>query len=326
MPFLEFKDVVRNYPDFTLSLSFSVEQGKLLSVIGPSGAGKSTLLALLSGQENPDSGQILLNGKDITKQKIQKRRICMIFQDFSLFPSMDVEKNICYGMRRRGAKERKEFCQELLGMVGLSGYGSRSVTTLSGGEAQRVALARALAAEPELLLLDEALSALDPPMRRRLRGVIRSIHDQLGMTMIHVTHDIDEAFAISDEILMLKDGKVEGQGTAEELYNNPSSLFSAFFTGNGTALPASLIYDGREGSVFFRPESAMVIEEEVNPAMHPMHIVLNNAEIISADFTGAAYILGLDYQGYPMLARSPVKPRRQHVSLMLLKDAIHILT
>ena len=326
MAFLELQEVKRVYPDFTLNLSFSLEKGKLLSVIGPSGAGKSTLLSVLSGQERPDSGRILLDGKDITRMKIQNRRIGMIFQDFSLFPSMDVGKNIRYGMKGKRSQEEKMLCGELLELVGLSGYEKRSVNTLSGGEAQRVALARALAAEPDILLLDEALSALDPPMRRRLRGVIRNIHDQLGMTMVHVTHDIDEAFAISDEILLLKDGKVEGQGTSEDLYNHPSSLFTAFFTGNGTALPASLIFDGKEGSVFFRPEDALLTEEEINPALHPLHVVINNAEILSADFTGSAYLLGLSYQGYPLLARSPVKPRRQYVSLMILRDALSFLT
>lgn len=326
MAFLEFKEVTRKYPDFTLSLSFSVEEGKLLSVIGPSGAGKSTLLSLLSGQEAPDSGKIFLNGKDITGTRIQDRHIGMIFQDFSLFPSMDTGKNVTYGMKHKRAKEKARRCSELLELVGLKGYERRSVSTLSGGEAQRVALARALASEPGILLMDEALSALDPPMRRRLRGVIRNVHDQIGMTMLHVTHDIDEAFAISDEILLLKDGKVEAQGTSEELYNHPGSLFTAFFTGNGTSLPASLIFEDKEGSVFFRPESVLLTEDEINPALHPMHIVLNNAEIVSADFIGSGYLLGLDYKGYPVLARSPVKPRRQYVCLMIIRDAVHFLT
>ncbi len=324
MPYLEIRKLEKKYKDFGLSASFGVEEGEFLCIIGPSGSGKSTLLSLIAGLDTPDGGSIILDGKDITKEKIQNRGIGMVFQDFTLFPSMNVEKNIQFGMKEKG-KDRKKISDALLALVGLEGYGKRSVSSLSGGEAQRVQLARALAAEPRILLLDEPLSALDAPLRKSIRNSIRAIHDSLGITMLYVTHDREEAFSISDSIMIMHDGKTVAMGTAEELYNHPKDLFTAFFTGEGTALPAHLVFENTDGSMFFRPEHAVISEEPVNPTMYPMHIILNDAEIVSAEFTGSGYMLGLDYQGYPILASSATKPRRKTVSLMILKESILLI-
>ena len=210
MAYLEFKDIKRIFPGkFTLDMSLQMDKGELLCIIGPSGSGKSTLLSLLCGVDSPDEGRILIDGTDITDLAIQKRRIGMVFQDFSLFPSMDVAKNIQYGMKEKDQKNKDKRTEELLDLVGLEGYGKRQVHELSGGEAQRIALARALAAEPQILLLDEPLSALDAPLRKRLRTVIRQIHDKTGITMIYITHDREEAFAIADRIMVLRDGRIE---------------------------------------------------------------------------------------------------------------------
>ena len=323
MSYLEINNLQKDYSDFILSLSFSVEKGELVTILGPSGSGKSTLLSLISGIESVDKGEIKIDGKDITKLPISKRGISMVFQDFSLFPGMNTKKNIEYGMKEKNSKKRDQKTEELLNTIGLPGYGKRKVTTLSGGEAQRVALARAIASEPDILLLDEPLSALDAPLRKKLRGSIRAIHDAFSTTMLYVTHDREEAFAISDKILIMKDGKVEAFGTPEELYRNPPTLFAAFFTGDGTALPASLIYgDGIEGSVFFRPESVTVSEESLEGGLYPNHLVFNNVEVLSAEYTGPGYMLGLSFRGMPMIAFSPLKPRKRLVSLMILMDSV----
>ena len=323
MSYLEINDLQKDYSDFILSLSFSVEKGELVTILGPSGSGKSTLLSLISGIESVDKGEIKIDGKDITKLPISKRGISMVFQDFSLFPGMNTKKNIEYGMKEKNSKKKDQKTEELLNTIGLSGYGKRKVTTLSGGEAQRVALARAIASEPDILLLDEPLSALDAPLRKKLRGSIRAIHDAFSTTMLYVTHDREEAFAISDKILIMKDGKVEAFGTPEELYRNPPTLFAAFFTGDGTALPASLIYgDGIEGSVFFRPESVTVSEESLEGRLYPNHLVFNNVEVLSAEYTGPGYMLGLSFRGMPMIAFSPLKPKKRLVSLMILMDSV----
>ena len=323
MSYLEINDLQKDYSDFILSLSFSVEKGELVTILGPSGSGKSTLLSLISGIDSVDKGEIKIDGKDITKLPISKRGISMVFQDFSLFPGMNTKKNIEYGMKEKNSKKRDQKTEELLNTIGLPGYGKRKVTTLSGGEAQRVALARAIASEPDILLLDEPLSALDAPLRKKLRGSIRAIHDAFSTTMLYVTHDREEAFAISDKILIMKDGRVEAFGTPEELYRNPPTLFSAFFTGDGTALPASLIYGEEvEGSVFFRPESVTVSEESLEGGLYPNHLVFNNVEVLSAEYTGPGYMLGLSFRGMPMIAFSPLKPKKRLVSLMILMDSV----
>ena len=321
MAFLEISDLKKKYRDFSLSISLEVEEGELVSLIGPSGSGKSTLLSIIAGILSPDSGRILLSGEDITNKRIQDRGIGMVFQDIALFPSMNVMKNIQAGMKEKDRKKRDDLADKLLELIGLSGYGQRSVSSLSGGEAQRVALARSIAAEPRILLLDEPLSSLDAPLRKHLRAAIRSIHDSLGITMLYVTHDREEAFAVSDRIAIMHDGNVEAYGTAEELYRKPSSMFTAFFTGEGTAIPLSMVSEGEEGTLFFRPENAMIIE---GCQIMPQHILLEDAEIISAEFTGDGYTLGLSWNGYQILARSIAKPRKREVSIAIPREKAEI--
>lgn len=325
MAFLEIRNLERKYKEFTLSASLEINEGELLSIIGPSGSGKSTMLSLIAGIDRPDGGQIILDGKDITKRKIQDRNIGMVFQDMALFPSMNVRENIQAGMKEKDRKKRTELTERLLEITGLSGYEKRSVSSLSGGEAQRVALARSIAAEPGVLLLDEPLSSLDVPLRKHLRSVIRAIHDSLGITMIYVTHDREEAFAISDRIAIMHQGKIEDTGTAEELYRKPRTLFTAFFTGDGTSIPLSALGEEKEGTLFFRPENAQTGDPETDPASFPRHIVFNDAEIISAEFTGDGYMLGIDWNGYQILAKSIIKPRKKNVSVMILREALQIL-
>ena len=325
MAFLEIKGLEKKYKDFTLSLSMAIEEGEFISLIGPSGSGKSTLLSVIAGILPPDRGEILLSGDDITGRRIQDRGIGMVFQDMALFPSMNVKKNIQAGMKEKDRKKRNELAEKLLELVGLPGYGKRSISSLSGGEAQRVALARSIAAEPRILLLDEPLSSLDAPLRKHLRAAIRMIHDSLGITMLYVTHDREEAFAISDRIAIMHDGRIEAFGTAEELYRKPSNLFTAFFTGEGTAIPASVLSEGASGTLFFRPENAQIADLDADSSSFPRHMIFRNAEIVSAEFTGDGYTLGLDWNGFQILARSIIRPRKKDVSVIILKEAVEIL-
>ena len=326
MAFLEIKGLEKKYKDFTLSLSMAIEEGEFISLIGPSGSGKSTLLSVIAGILPPDRGEILLSGDDITGRRIQDRGIGMVFQDMALFPSMNVKKNIQAGMKEKDRKKRNELAEKLLELVGLPGYGKRSISSLSGGEAQRVALARSIAAEPRILLLDEPLSSLDAPLRKHLRAAIRMIHDSLGITMLYVTHDREEAFAISDRIAIMHDGRIEAFGTAEELYRKPSNLFTAFFTGEGTAIPASVLSEGASGTLFFRPENAQIADLDADSSSFPRHMIFRNAEIVSAEFTGDGYTLGLDWNGFQILARSIIQPRKKDVSVIILKEAVEILS
>ena len=326
MAFLEIKGLEKEYKDFTLSLSMAIEEGEFISLIGPSGSGKSTLLSVIAGILPPDRGEILLSGDDITGRRIQDREIGMVFQDMALFPSMNVKKNIQAGMKEKDRKKRNELAEKLLELVGLPGYGKRSISSLSGGEAQRVALARSIAAEPRILLLDEPLSSLDAPLRKHLRAAIRMIHDSLGITMLYVTHDREEAFAVSDRIAIMHDGRIEAFGTAEELYRKPSNLFTAFFTGEGTAIPASVLSEGASGTLFFRPENAQIADLDADSSSFPRHMIFRNAEIVSAEFTGDGYTLGLDWNGFQILARSIIRPRKKDVSVIILKEAVEILS
>ena len=305
MPYLECRDLRRVFHHFTLDISFSVDEGELMCILGPSGSGKSTLLGAVSGTDSSVSGQILLDGEDITRMPIRNRRIGMVFQDFSLFPSMDVERNIQYGMKDMSESEKHAEVGRLLDMVDLAGYEKRQVHELSGGEAQRIALVRAVAAKPRMLLLDEPLSALDAPLRKKLRTMIRQIHDQTGITMLYVTHDREEAFAIADRIMIMRGGKLEAAGTPEELYRHPSNLFTAFFTGEGSAIPMSCIdgYDS-EKTLFFRPEDARI----GNPVSLGPHIILKGASMESHEYTGSGYLVRLSCKGCPILVMTRKKP------------------
>ncbi len=322
---LELQKIKKDYPEFSLDLNLSVNEGEFLTIIGPSGSGKSTLLNIIAGLDSPAHGSILLDGRDITSAPPQKRGISMVFQDYALFPSMNVEKNIAWAMKIRKVKasERHSAAAQLLSLVNLSGYGKRKVTTLSGGEAQRVALARALSSDPSILLLDEPLSALDANLRRRLRDEIRRIHDSSpSLTTVYVTHDREEAFAISDRIAIIKGGRLEMADTPENIYRNPATLFCAYFTGEGTALSADLFnLSIPADTIFFRPEDVLVKEEPFF-ADSDSYIILDECEVISSEYLGRCYILGLNYKGHRILAESSVFPQKRHVSIYISKNRL----
>lgn len=319
MAYLEVKDVIANYPDFELDLSFTLDKGEFLSIIGPSGSGKSTLLYILSGILPISNGTIILNNEDITNKDIQKRNIGLVFQDYALFPHLNVEKNIAYSLnvQKVDRKTIKNEVNRLLGLVNLSGYNNRRIDTLSGGEKQRVALARSLASKPDVLLLDEPLSALDAKLRRSLRNEIRRIHDEAGLTTIYVTHDREEAFSISDKIIVMDKGKKSAEGTAEDIYRRSPTLSTAFFTGEGTTLPSNLFeLDESCDTIFFRPEDVLVNFEATN-AKPSGHLALKDCDVVASEFTGSSYLIGLLYKGYPILALSKEKPQKSKASLWI---------
>ncbi|MGN0907810.1 MAG: ABC transporter ATP-binding protein [Bullifex sp.] len=314
------------YKNFTLDLSFSLEEGEFVSVLGPSGSGKSTVLSIIAGLNEAFSGKLYLNGRDITHERVQDRNISIVFQNYALFSNMNVERNVAYAlkMKKTGRKETQEKVSALLSLVGLTGYEKRKISTLSGGECQRVALARALAKEPEVLLLDEPLSALDAALRKRLKGEIRRIHECSGnMTTLYVTHDREEAFSISDRIIIMKDGHVEATGTPEQLYRNPPTLFTAMFTGEGTSMsPACFGYESEEiDKVFFRPENVIIREGQFWGDLD-QYITLENAEVLSLDYLGSHYLLLLRYNGHDLLAESDTRPDNKYVNAYIRKSGM----
>lgn len=229
-------------------ISFSAESGEFVSLLGPSGCGKTTALRIISGLESPDSGRVLVDGQDMAGRRPEKRNIGFVFQNYALFPSMNVAKNVGYGLKLRKcpADEMAERVHEALRLVKLEGYEKRRIGQLSGGEQQRVALARALIIRPEILLLDEPLSALDRKIRAEMQYEIRSIQQTVGITAIFVTHDQEEALSMSDKVVLLNEGTVEQQGSPFEIYNRPASVFASDFLGKANLLRARLCCrDGR---------------------------------------------------------------------------------
>jgi putative spermidine/putrescine transport system ATP-binding protein len=250
MSFLVFEDMVKYFGKLTAvdHISLSIEQGEFLTLLGPSGCGKTTMLRMVAGFEQPDGGRILLDGEDITQRAARKRPMGMVFQSYALFPHMTAEQNIAFGMnmKKLPSEHIRKRCAELLELVDLAGRGRHYPHQLSGGQQQRIALARALAVEPKVLLLDEPLSALDARVRVSLRNEIRRIQQQLAMTAIYVTHDQEEALAISDRIAVMAKGKVEQIDQPEEIYRNPRTAFAATFVGTTNQFTGTLD-SAREG-------------------------------------------------------------------------------
>jgi len=243
---LQIKEVTKRYPEFNMNLTFSVEQGKLLTLLGPSGCGKTTTLHLIAGFISPDSGDIRIGNEYVTARAPHERHIGVVFQDYALFPNLNVFGNIAFGLRMHGWERKKIDLRvtELLELVRLSGYETRTVTNLSGGEQQRVALARALAPHPRLLLLDEPLSALDAKLRKELRSEIRRIQQEVHLTTVYVTHDQEEALALSDRIAVMNSGRIEQTGSPFEIYNEPQTLFVADFVGMSNRIYGRILKNG----------------------------------------------------------------------------------
>lgn len=267
------------------AVSLDIAAGEFIALLGPSGSGKSTVLMSIAGFELPDSGQILIDGRDCTRLPPNKRNIGMVFQHYTLFPHLSVLDNVAFPLKMRGVAkdERRRRAESALEVVRLGGYGARMPKQLSGGQQQRVALARAIVYEPQLLLMDEPLSALDKNLREEMQLEIKRLHSDLGITIIFVTHDQSEALTMADRVAILQSGRVAQISGARELYERPTSLFAAGFIGemnmieatwNGTtatfaqgigiALPPSAVVNAAaEGPVILavRPERVEVVPD-----------------------------------------------------------------
>ena len=220
--------------------SLTIKKGEFVTFLGPSGCGKTTILRMIGGFEQPTGGEILLHGKDISKLPPAKRPINTVFQKYSLFSHMSVAENIAFGLKLKKLpkEEIRKKVKHVLAMVDLEGFEDRKIATLSGGQQQRIAIARALVNEPEILMLDEPLGALDLKMRKEMQLELKNMHDQLGITFIYVTHDQEEALTMSDKIVVLSEGKIQQIGTPEDIYNEPKNAFVADFIGESNIFKA----------------------------------------------------------------------------------------
>jgi iron(III) transport system ATP-binding protein len=251
---VRFESVTKAFGDVVAvnQVSFEVAPGSLVTLLGPSGCGKTTTLRMIAGLEMATGGRVFIGDEDVTKLPASDRDVSMVFQSYALFPHMTVLENVSYGFVVTGmAKaEARDRAEAGLKLVGLAGYGERLPSELSGGQQQRVAVARALVLEPQVLLFDEPLSNLDAKLRRRVREEIREIQQNLGLTVVYVTHDQEEALAVSDKIIVMRNAEIAQEGSPRELYEYPADLFVADFIGDANVVDAEVLrIDGATATV-----------------------------------------------------------------------------
>jgi spermidine/putrescine ABC transporter ATP-binding subunit len=296
-------------------VSLDVKAGEFVALLGPSGSGKTTLLMTVAGFEIPDAGTIHVDGIDITEREPSQRNLGMVFQRYALFPHLSVGDNIAFPLRMRGValEERKRRVEAALETVGLAGYATRLPSQLSGGQQQRVALARAIVFEPPVLLMDEPLSALDKNLRERMRLEIKRLQQQLGITVLFVTHDQEEALVMADRIAVMDHGRLIQEGTPRELYTDPKNAFVAAFLGETNFLSGTVV-ETQEQSTLFRVDNGAIVHGRlVQPSsgrarlsVRPEHIVISDVPIGAAAlkatlrdviFAGPSLIVLADIEG-----------------------------
>ncbi len=293
-------------------VSLDVDAGEIVCLLGPSGCGKTTLLRVVAGLEQPDQGTLHFGGEDLSQVPVHRRRFGLMFQDFALFPHLNVYDNVAYGLRMAGWKEAEIRARvaEMLALVNLGGYERRTIFELSGGERQRVALARSLAPSPRLLMLDEPLGSLDRTLRERLMVELRGILKEVGVTALYVTHDQQEAFAVADRIVVMNQGRFEQIGTPEAVYARPATPFVARFLGLNNLIPARVLPDRPRQAitplgVFLLPEPArpgqglLLIRPEIERANLEREgdAGVVQGELVAVSFRGSDYHIDLRVRG-----------------------------
>ena len=340
-PLLSFKSVSKGYDDLNIldHMDLDIESGYFYTLLGPSGCGKTTILKLIAGFETPDSGEIIYQNRSIENLPANKRKVNTVFQDYALFPHLNVYDNIAFGLKLKklSKKDIDQKVTDALKLVKLSGYEQRSINDMSGGQKQRVAIARAIVNEPEILLLDESLSALDLKLRTEMQYELRELQSRLGITFIFVTHDQEEALALSDYIFVMKDGKIQQFGTPTDIYDEPVNRFVADFIGESNIVNGTMVKDyvvniygqdfdcvdmgipsGKKVEVVIRPEDISLIEAEAG---------LFKATVDSLLFRGVHYeICCVDLGGCGSVKQTTKKADvGSEVGLYFEPESIHIM-
>ena len=319
--------------DFNLE----VKRGEFVTFLGPSGCGKTTTLRMIAGFEMPTSGEILLNGEDISQLPANKRPINTVFQRYALFPHMNIYDNIAFGLKLKKLpkEEIRKKVKRVLDIVDLEGFENRKISTLSGGQQQRIAIARALVNEPEILMLDEPLGALDLKMRQEMQIELKHMHDELGITFIYVTHDQEEALTMSDKIVVLSEGRIQQIGTPEDIYNEPQNAFVADFIGESNIFKGIMtghmkvrfcggefigmddVPEGTLVDVVVRPEDVIITKPEDG---------IIEGEVVSVIFKGMHYEVTVESGKYEMVIRTTkCYSVGERIGMKLEQDGIHIM-
>ncbi len=338
---IQFDNVVKEFDDTIVlkKVSFDIEQGKFYTLLGPSGCGKTTILRLIAGFSEPTSGTIYFDGKKINQIPANKRKVNTVFQDYALFPHMDVFDNVAFGLKiKKLDKKTIELkVKDALRMVQLSGFEGRKISEMSGGQRQRVAIARALVNEPDILLLDEPLSALDLKLRTAMQSELRDLQKRLGITFIFVTHDQEEALAMSDEIFVLNAGIIEQSGTPGDIYDEPINRFVADFIGESNIVDGTMLEDNLVrfvGKNFECVDSGMRKKEPVEIMIRPEDLNIVPIEkgklIATVDtilFRGVHYeIFCVDKEGNEWTVHSTRRSKEgQEVGLHFEPEDIHVM-
>lgn len=308
---IQLKKISKSFDALTVLKNFdlTIEDEEFLTLLGPSGCGKTTILRIIGGFEEPDSGQVLFEGKDITHIPPHQRPFNTVFQQYALFPHMNVEENVGFGLRMKGVEkeEREERVERMLRLVNLSGYGKRRVDQLSGGQKQRIAIARALVNEPEVLLLDEPLGALDLKLRKEMQGELKRMQQELGITFIFVTHDQEEALTMSDRIVVMNGGVIQQMGDPKDIYDEPQNRFVADFIGDSNIVEGIMHADfdvSFSGHRFVCVDKGFAPEEGVDIVLRPEDLELVSPEqgmlvgkVESCLFRGVHYEMEIDVNG-----------------------------
>lgn len=338
---IELKHITKVYSDNGFKavddFNLEVKRGEFVTFLGPSGCGKTTTLRMIAGFELPSSGEILLDGRDIAHLPANKRPINTVFQRYALFPHMNIYENIAFGLKLKKLpkEEIRKKVKHVLAMVDLEGFEDRKIATLSGGQQQRIAIARALVNEPEILMLDEPLGALDLKMRKEMQLELKNMHDELGITFIYVTHDQEEALTMSDKIVVMSEGKIQQVGTPEDIYNEPENAFVADFIGEsnifkgimtdkmklrfcgGEFLGMDDIAQGTLVDVVVRPEDVIITKPEEGTV---------TGTITSVIFKGMHYEITVESGKYEMVIRTTKCYNVGEVVGMCLEpDGIHVM-
>ncbi len=336
---IELENVTKSFEDNVIlkNFNFKVKKDEFLTILGPSGCGKTTILRLIGGFEEPDEGKILFNGEDITNKEPYERKINTVFQKYALFPHMNVYNNIAFGLNIKKMDKNiiKEKVKEVLKLVNLVGFENREIESLSGGQQQRIAIARALVNEPEVLLLDEPLGALDLKLRQAMQIELKRIQKSVGITFIYVTHDQEEALSMSDTVVVLNNGEIQQMDSPLNIYNEPKNAFVADFIGESNIIKAKML---RDYKVRFLDYDFPCVDKGFND-MEDVEVVVRPEDVLLVDenyqiegtvtslvFKGVHYEMTVDVDGYSMLVQSTEKREVGDKTGIIIKpDLIHVM-